>query len=90
MRARSIGVTMAEPLISSLAILMTETIASRVVKYLIDGYKIDKFRALYIKTPLVPQQRDAGSPDRWNEVYGLSLTDLELQWKSLISALSCP
>jgi hypothetical protein len=35
-------------------------------------------------TPLVPFERDAGSPDRWIEVYGLSLADLEAQWKSLI------
>jgi hypothetical protein len=35
-------------------------------------------------TPLVPFERDAGSPDRWIEIYGLSLADLEAQWKSSI------
>ena len=68
----------------------TYFIAGSFVRFLIETYQVDKFRALYEKTPLVPFQRDAGSPDRWKEVYGHSLTDLEQQWKSLISGLTCP
>jgi len=61
--------------------------AGSFVRFLVETYGIDRFRSLYTRTPLVPLQRDAGSPSRWTEVYGLSLTDLELQWKSLISRL---
>ena len=65
-------------------------IAGSFVRFLVESYGIDGFRALYTRTPLVPLQRDAGSPGRWTEVYGLSVADLELQWKSLISRLDCP
>jgi hypothetical protein len=68
----------------------TYFIAGSFVRFLIETYEADKFRALYAKTPLVPFQRDAGSPDRWAEVYGYSLEALEEQWKSLISGMNCP
>ena len=68
----------------------TYFIAGSFVRFLIETYKADKFRALYEKTPLVPFHRDAGSPDRWEEVYGCSLNELEKEWKSLISGLNCP
>jgi hypothetical protein len=68
----------------------TYFIAGSFVRFIIETYKVDKFRALYAKTPLVPFQRDAGPPNRWAEVYGYSLNELEQQWKSLISGLNCP
>jgi hypothetical protein len=58
-------------------------IAGSFVRFLIETHGMDKFRALYLMTPLVPLQRDAGAPGRWDEIYGLSLAELELQWKSL-------
>jgi len=63
--------------------------AGSFVRFLIETYESDKFHALYSRTPLVPLQRDAGSPDRWREVYGFSLDELERQWKELISSLNC-
>jgi hypothetical protein len=68
----------------------TYIIAGSFVRFLLETYDMHKFRAVYAKTPLVPLQRDAGAPQRWNEVYGLSLEELELRWKSVISALNCP
>jgi hypothetical protein len=58
------------------------------VQFLIDSSGCDTFRTLFAMTPLVPFERDAGSPDRWLEVYGLSLPDLERPWKSLIASYS--
>jgi hypothetical protein len=62
------------------------SLAGSFVQFLIEAYGMDKLRALYMRTPLVPFERAAGSPDRWIEVYGLSLTELEQHWKSLILA----
>jgi hypothetical protein len=50
-------------------------------QFLIDNHGIDRFRALYSLTPLKPFGRDAGLPDRWRDVYGLSLGELETEWK---------
>jgi hypothetical protein len=61
-------------------------IAGSFVQFLIETHGMDKLRALFMRTPLVPLQRTAGSPDRWIEAYGLSLTELEQHWKSLIIA----
>ena len=63
-------------------------IAGAFIQFLIETYGTDRFRALFVKTPLVPLARDAGSPDRWIDVYGRSLADLELQWRSMI--VGCP
>jgi hypothetical protein len=57
-------------------------LAGSFVRFLIEGYGLDKFHDLYLRTPLVPLQRNEGSPGRWREIYGFSLADLELQWKS--------
>jgi hypothetical protein len=62
------------------------SLAGSFVQFLIEAYGMDKLRALFVRTPLVPLERAAGSPDRWIEVYGLSLTALEQHWKSLILA----
>jgi hypothetical protein len=62
------------------------SLAGSFVQFLIEAYGMDKLRALFMRTPLIPFERAAGSPDRWIEVYGLSLTELEQHWKSLILA----
>jgi hypothetical protein len=61
-------------------------LAGSFVQFLIEAHGTDKFRALFVRTPLVPFERNAGSPDRWPDVYGFSLADLELQWKSMITS----
>jgi hypothetical protein len=63
-------------------------IAGSFVQFLVETHGMKKFRALFARTPLVPFGRDAGSHDRWIDIYGLSLTDLEQQWRSIMSALS--
>jgi hypothetical protein len=50
-------------------------------QFLIDTHGIDRFHALYNLTPLKPFERDAGSPDRWRDVYGAPLGELETGWK---------
>jgi hypothetical protein len=62
------------------------TLAGSFVQFLIETHGMDKLRALFMRTPLFPFERAAGSPERWIEVYGLSLTELERHWKSLILA----
>ena len=57
-------------------------LAGSFVRFLIESHGLEKFHNLYLKTPLVPLQRNEGSPGRWREIYGFSLADLELQWKS--------
>jgi hypothetical protein len=53
-------------------------------EFLIETRGTDKFHALFERTPLVPFERTPGSDDRWIDVYGLSLADIELEWKSMI------
>jgi len=65
-------------------------LAGSFVEFLIGTYGADRFRALFEMTPLVPFERNAGSPDRWTDVFRLSLTDLETQWKSLIASDPAP
>jgi hypothetical protein len=56
-----------------------------------DAARLKKFRALYQKTPLVPLRRDAGSFDRWKDVYGVALPELEKRWRSWIErGPKCP
>jgi hypothetical protein len=59
-------------------------IAGSFVQFLIETYGTDRFYALFLRTPLLPFRRGAGATDRWKDVYGLSLTDLELRWRSTI------
>jgi hypothetical protein len=60
-------------------------IAGSFSEFLIATRGLARFRALYSSTPLRPMQRDAGSPQRWIEIYELSLADLAAEWKSFIS-----
>ena len=57
-------------------------LAGSFVRFLIESHGLGKFHDLYLRTPLVPLQRNEGDPDRWREIYGFSLADLDLQWKS--------
>jgi hypothetical protein len=59
-------------------------IAGSFTQFLIDTHGIEMFRALFQRTPLVPIERNPGFPARWVDVYGLSLSDIELKWKSMI------
>jgi len=60
-------------------------IAGSFVKFLIELHGLERFRSLYQRTPLAPLQQDAGSPTRWMETYGRSLSTLESEWKLLIA-----
>jgi hypothetical protein len=55
------------------------------VRFLIETRGVERFRRLYLETPLMPRRQDAGPPHRWSGVYGVSLADLEQEWKSLIA-----
>lgn len=62
-------------------------IAGSFVQFLIEnlgapetsGSRMEKFRKLYLLTPLVPFEREPGKPDRWEAVYGKPLSYLEAQ-----------
>ena len=78
----------------------TYIIAGSFVRYLLeehakdqgrdDAWRMERFRDLYTQTPLLPLRRNAGTPDRWQQVYGLSLSDLEQKWKSMVEGQTCP
>jgi hypothetical protein len=57
-------------------------IAGSFIQFLIETHGMERFRTLFMRTPLKPLEREAGSPDRWREVYGASLAELEGSWKS--------
>jgi hypothetical protein len=59
-------------------------LAGSFVQALIETHGLEKFRALYQRTPLVPSQHNAGAQNRWIEVYGSSFADLEREWKLLM------
>jgi hypothetical protein len=66
------------------------SIAGSFVRFLIETHGLEKFRALYLRTPLVALERNPGSPNRWIDVYALSLADLEFEWKSLMAGGGFP
>lgn len=55
-------------------------IAGSFVRYLIETFGVEKFRALYGMTPLAPRNRDPGDPDLWGGIYGEPLSELALEW----------
>jgi hypothetical protein len=61
-------------------------IAGSFVQFLIEQHGMEKFRTLYMRTPLTPLASNGGSPDRWNDAYGLALADLEAEWQVLMAA----
>ena len=60
-------------------------IAGSFAAFLIETRGVAKFREIYMRTPLRPQFCDPGTQDRWIDVYRLSLTELETEWKSMIA-----
>ena len=68
-------------------------IAGSFVRFLLETRGIERFRSLYAQTQLLPLVLNAGSLDRWSDVYCITLTDLENEWKSQIvsefSAANC-
>lgn len=56
------------------------------VRYLIDQHDADKFKRLYAMTPFVPGQRNAGDPQRWREVYGVTLDELAQAWRQRLAS----
>src|SRR5262245_17446914 len=52
-------------------------VSSSFVKYLIDNYSLEKFKALYDTTPLTPGKATKADPGRWQEKFsGKNLDDL--------------
>jgi hypothetical protein len=62
-------------------------IAGSFAQLLIETHGTEMFRALFERTPLIPMERNPGSPERWADAYGRPLLELELEWKSMI--VSC-
>jgi hypothetical protein len=58
--------------------------AGSFVQFLIETQGLAAFRRLYLQTPMVPLQQNAGSSGRWNDAYRRPLADLAAQWKSVI------
>jgi hypothetical protein len=56
------------------------------VRYLIDQHGMDNFRRLYAMTPLVPGQRNAGSPGRWITVYDATHDQLAQHWRRRLAS----
>ena len=56
-------------------------VGGSLVRFLIERHGLAKFRRLYAMTPLVPGQRNAGSPGRWQQVYGVTLDELATAWR---------
>jgi hypothetical protein len=57
-------------------------VAGSFVRFLIADFGLAKFRELYEMTPLVPGIREAGGPERWERIYGLTIDELALKWRS--------
>jgi hypothetical protein len=64
----------------------TYPLAGSFVAFLIETHGLERFRKLYLRTPLKPFERDAGSPGRWGEVYGVTLEEIEREWKTKLAA----
>jgi hypothetical protein len=60
-------------------------IAGSFVQFLLETRGVERFRSLYAQTQLLPMALNAGSLDRWSDVYCNSLADLENEWKSMIA-----
>jgi len=60
-------------------------VAGSFVRFLIERRGLDTFRRLYAGTPLVPGQRNAGAPARWQEIYGLDFDQLVGMWRNSLA-----
>jgi hypothetical protein len=63
-------------------------LAGSFVAFLIETHGLERFRALYLRTPLKPFERNAGLPERWGEVYGVPLEEIEGKWKAKLVGLA--
>jgi hypothetical protein len=62
-------------------------IGASLVKFLIEEHGLEKFRELYALTPLTPGKRGgSGSSNRWQDVYGMPLSEIVTGWKAKIGA----
>jgi hypothetical protein len=61
------------------------TVAGSFVRYLIETRGMEKFRALYALTPMVPRKRIPSDPARWQTIYGASLETLAAEWKTFLA-----
>ncbi len=61
-----------------------EGISGSFVRYLVDTYGMEKFRALYALTPLVQMKREPGDVARWQQIYGMPLPALADAWMAAI------
>jgi hypothetical protein len=59
-------------------------VAGSFVRFLIERDGMEKFRAIYATTPLVPHGRDAGPPARWAAVYGKDFPTLVADWRAAL------
>tara|TARA_R110002110_G_scaffold284986_2_gene499166 strand:- start:23281 stop:24009 length:729 start_codon:yes stop_codon:yes gene_type:complete len=60
-------------------------VAGSFVRFLIETHGMEKFRALYELTPLVPRGRFAGLPQRWDDIYGIAFEELVDAWRAQIN-----
>jgi hypothetical protein len=59
-------------------------IAGSFVRFLLETLGVERFRSLYTQTQLLPLVLNAGSLDRWSDVYCITLAELDNEWKSMI------
>jgi hypothetical protein len=60
-------------------------IAGSFVGFLIEQHGLEKFQELYALTPLVAGQRNAGAPERWQQVYERDLATLTADWRTSLA-----
>lgn len=67
--------------------LSLDAAAGSFIRFLIEIYGMDKFRALYALTPLRPGEHGgSGSLARWQRIYGKPLAALEADWRAFLRA----
>ena len=62
-------------------------VAGSFVRFLVDRHGLEKFRALYALTPLVPYMREAGDIARWETVYGAKFEQLVADWRGFLAKI---
>lgn len=56
-------------------------VAASFVGFLIETYGMEKFRLLYAATPLHTGQRQAGSAERWQAIFGKRFEQIVVAWR---------
>jgi len=56
-------------------------VSASFVKFLIEGYGLDKFKALYNLTPLTPGQSAKADPGRYQQSIGKPIDELQSEWR---------